>query len=137
MLHRATVAFVAWGVAALALPPSAGQDRDDQKKGELLKTVISVSHEFSPDKKKLTLTAVGQVPTGGWTGAKLTPRKTTTPPKDGIYEFDLTAIRPDGIVTQALSKVTAKYQWNNPPADLKGVKIYGAGDGIKTIRFDQ
>ncbi|MCS6866461.1 MAG: hypothetical protein RMJ56_04805 [Gemmataceae bacterium] len=137
MFHLARVALVASVAFALTLTAAVGQDRDEPKKGELLKTVISASHEFTKDKKKLTLTAVGQVPTGGWTGAKLTPRKTTTPPKDGIYEFDLTAIRPDGIVTQALSKVTAKYEWENPPADIKGVRIYGAGDGIKTITFDK
>ncbi|AWM41270.1 hypothetical protein GobsT_01080 [Gemmata obscuriglobus] len=109
----------------------------DEKKGETLKTVIDVTHEFDKDKKKLTVTAVGQVPTGGWSGAKLTPRPTKEAPKDGIYEFDLTAVRPDGIVTQVISKVKATHIWENPPADIKGIKVYGADKGTKTIKFDK
>jgi hypothetical protein len=75
------------------------------------------------------------VPTGGWSGAKLTRKATKDAPKDGIYEYELTAVRPTGIVTQALSKVKASAEWENPPADLKGVKILGAGEGAKTVEI--
>lgn len=121
---------------AFGLSTSADEPKDE-KKGEVLKTIISVTPAYDKEKKQLTVTAVGQVPTGGWTGAKLTPRKTTEAPKDGIYEYDLTAVRPTGFVTQVISKVTAKHTWDNPPADLKGVKVYGAGEGAKTAKVEK
>ena len=124
---------------AVALTASAEDKKPDDKKeakGEVLKTVIDVTHEFDKDKKKLTVTAIGQVPTGGWKDAKLTPRAIKEAPKDGIYEYDLTAVRPTGIVTQALSKVKASHTWDNPPADMKGIKVYGSGEA-KTVKFDK
>lgn len=132
------VRAAAFAVAALALAQSASaEDKKEEKKGEVLKTIIDVSYEYDKDKKNLTVSAIGQVPTGGWGGATLTPRKTKDAPKDGIYEYDLTAVRPGGIVTQVISKVTAKHTWDNAPADIKGVKVYGVGEGAKTIKFDK
>ena len=133
MLHLVYVAAVA---VAFAMNAPA-DEKKDEKKGEALKTVVDVTHEFDKDKKTLTLNAVGQVPTGGWKDAKLTPRKYKDAPKDGIYEFDLTAVRPTGIVTQVISKVKATHTWENPPADLKGIKVYGTEEGAKTIKIDK
>jgi hypothetical protein len=125
-------------LAALTTPALAQKDPPAQQApGELLKTVISATAEFDKDKKQLTITAVGQVPTGGWTGAKLTRKPTKEAPKDGIYEFELTAVRPTGIVTQALSKVRATETWANPPADLKGIRVLGSGDGAKTVMIEK
>jgi hypothetical protein len=130
------VAAFAVAAAAIAFAVSA-EDKKEELKGEKLKTIISVAYEFDKDKKTLAVTAVGQVPTGGWKDAKLTPRKTKDAPKDGIYEYDLTAVRPTGIVTQVISKVKAEHKWENPPADIKGVKVYGEGDGAKTVKFEK
>jgi hypothetical protein len=33
--------------------------------------------------------------------------------------------------------VTAKHTWDNPPADIKGVKVYGEGAGAKTVKFEK
>ncbi|MBP3958579.1 hypothetical protein J8F10_25295 [Gemmata sp. G18] len=134
MLRFARTAFV---VIAATLAFSAFADDKKETKGEALKTVIDVNYEFDKDKKKLTVNATGQVPTGGWKDAKLTPRVMKEAPKDGIYEYDLTAVRPTGIVTQVVSKVKASHTWDNPPADIKGVKVYGVGGGAKTIKFDK
>jgi hypothetical protein len=121
----------ALGMTALAAekPEPVKEDR-----GELLKTIIGATAQFDKDGKKLTINATGQVPTGGWKDAKLTPRTYVQAPADGVWEFDMTAVRPTGIVTQALSKVKASHTWENPPADLKGVKIYGEGKGVKTVK---
>ena len=135
-MFRAVQAVVFALAATLGSFVSA-DDKKEEKKGEVLKTVISVTHEFDKDKKKLTVTAVGQVPTGGWSGAKLTPRATKEAPKDGIYEFELTAVRPTGFVTQVISKVKATHVWEDPPADIKGVKVYGTEKGAKTVKFDK
>ena len=122
------------GLAAVALAGMTALAAQKEKpKGEVLKTVIDATAAFDKDGKVLTVTATGQVPTGGWTGAKLTRREAKEAPKDGVYEFDLTAVRPDGIVTQVISKVTATEKWENPPADLKAVKINGADKGAKTV----
>jgi phenylpyruvate tautomerase PptA (4-oxalocrotonate tautomerase family) len=138
---RIRVAAVAFGAAiAVVLAGSAiaqkGGDKKDAK-GEVLKTITDVTVALSKDKKEATVTATGQVPTGGWTGAKLTPRVTTKAPADGIYEFELTAVKPTGIVTQVISEVKATHAWANPPADLKGVKVFGSGEGAKTAKVEK
>lgn len=131
-------AVAAAGMTAVAAQKVEPAPKEKEKaKGELLKTVIDAKAEWDKDKKALTITAVGQVPTGGWKDAKLTRRETKDAPKDGVYEFDLTAVRPDGIVIQVISKVTAKETWKDPPADLKGIKVYGDGDGAKTIKIEK
>lgn len=133
-------AALAVALATFAFDSLAGAKKLDDKKepkGEVLKKVIDVNYEFDKDKKKLTVNATGQVPTGGWTGAKLTPRVTKEAPKDGIYEYDFTAVRPTGIAAQVISKVKASHSWDNPPGDIKGVKVYGIGEGVKTIKFDK
>ncbi|MCI0700634.1 MAG: hypothetical protein L0241_06095 [Planctomycetia bacterium] len=142
MLRFVRSACFAVVACALTITVAVAQDKKpdekkQEKKGEVLKTIIDVTYEFSKDKKKVTVTAVGQVPTGGWSGAKLTRKPTKTAPKDGIYEYELTAVRPTGIVTQALSKVKASDTWENPPAGIKGVKVYGADKGAKTVKFDK
>jgi hypothetical protein len=125
----------AFAVATAVALTAAAEDKKEAK-GEVLKTVVEVTHEFDKDKKKLTVTAVGQVPTGGWKDAKLTPRATKEAPKDGIYEYDLTAVRPEGIATQVISKVKASHTWENPPKDMKGIKVYGSTEA-KTVKFDK
>jgi hypothetical protein len=122
------------GMGALATAQKKEPPMKEEPKGEVLKTIIEATAEFDKDRKKLTITAVGQVPTGGWTGAKLTRKVVKDAPKDGIYEFEMTAVRPTGFVTQVISKVKATETWENPPADLKGVKVLGAGDGAKTAK---
>ena len=130
-------AFAAIGMSSLAVAEKPEPVKEEKKGGELLKTVIDVKYAWDDNKKGLTITATGQVPTGGWKDAKLVLRATKEAPKDGIYEFDLTAVRPTGIVTQALSKVTAIEKWATPPADLKGIKVNGVGDGAKTIKIER
>jgi hypothetical protein len=137
MLRSIRAFAFALTAVALVFVTASADEKKDEKKSERLRTVIDVTASFDKDKKTLTVVATGQVPTGGWSGAKLTPRKTTEAPKDGVYEFDLTAVRPDGIVTQVISKVKAEYKWENPPADLKGVKVYGDEKGAKTVKVEK
>lgn len=136
MMRFVRAAALAVVASLLAFPVASAEEKKEEKKGEVLKTVIDVKADYDKEKKALTVTAIGQVPTGGWKDAKLTPRKYKDAPKDGIYEFDLTAVRPEGFVTQVISKVTAKYTWENPPADLKGIKVYGSGEG-KTVKIEK
>jgi hypothetical protein len=127
----------ALGMTSLTAAEKPEPVKEEKPKDVLLKTIIDAKAEFDKDKKKLTIDATGQVPTGGWKGAKLTPRVYVKAPADGIWEFDMTAVRPEGIVTQVVSKVKATHTWENPPAELKGIKIYGEGEGVKTVKIEK
>ncbi|MDB5311757.1 MAG: hypothetical protein JWO38_5959 [Gemmataceae bacterium] len=134
--------FLAAGVAvAVALGGSqvrADKDKKPDAKGQVVKKVTGVDVKgLDSDPPFLDVTATGEVPTGGWTGTKLTRRTYVKPPADGVYEYDLTAVPPAGIAAQVISKVTATDRWKDPPKDIKGVKVYGAGDGVKTVKFEE
>ncbi len=127
-------------VAVLALSdPLAGQDRG-KADPVTVKTILKVEfaiQEINPP--NLVVTATGQVPTGGWSGAKLTRKKYDTPPADGIQDYTLTAVAPTGIVTQALSKVEARDTWSRYTVEapwLKGVRIHGADKGVVVKMLD-
>ena len=84
--------------------------------------------------KQLVVEAYGQVTTGGWTNPTLSPRTYVAPPTGGIWEFDFTAVKPTGMVTQALTPISATHNWaENPTADLKGIRVYGVDAGVKEI----
>jgi hypothetical protein len=125
--------------AVLAVGMTCGAGTADVKpKGEVVKEITDVTWEFETGGKRvLVVTVTGQVPTGGWTDAKLTRRTYIKPPADGIYDYDLTAVRPTGAATQVISKVKTTDRWTNPPAGMKGVRVHGTGDGVKTVKFDE
>lgn len=124
-------------IAVVALGGGPARADKAAPKGEVVKTVTAVDVKLEVTEPPiLIVTATGQVPTGGWTKAKLTRRATTEPPADGVYEYDLTAVPPDGAAAQVVSKVTAKNEWKDPPKGVKGIKVYGVGDGVKTLKLD-
>ena len=133
-------AIVSFGVAAAVVLAGAAvaQKGDDKKdKGEVVKAITDVTVSYSKDRKEFVVTATGTVPTGGWSGAKLTRRDTKKAPADGVYEYDLTAVKPSGIAIQVISEVKATDRWKTPPADIKGVKVYGVGEGAKTVKVEK
>ena len=132
-LMRALTATLC-AAAAVALAGFA-EAQPAPKKGEAVKTITAVDPAYSKDRKEFVVTATGQVPSGGWSGTKLTRRETKTPPADGVYEYDLTSVRPGGIATTVISEVKATDRWKNPPADIKGVKVYGTGDAVRTWKI--
>jgi hypothetical protein len=134
MIRAMLAVTIAIGMTALV----TADDKDKEApKGELLKKILEVTVEFDKDKKKLTINATGQVNTGGWKDAKLTRKEVKEAPTDGIYEYEMTAVRPTGIVPQIVSKVKASDTWENPPADLKGIKVLGVGDGAKIVKVEK
>lgn len=94
-------------------------------------TVLTVQF----DRKKGTIMEVtGEVPTGGYKEPMLIKVEYVKQPDDGIQDFNFVATKPEGIVTQAVTKISARYDWKGDlPAWIKGVRIHGAGDGIKTV----
>ena len=70
-----------------------------------------------------TITAVGDVPTGGWKDPELVPRSGASAPRDGIYDYDFVATKPSGFVTQVITKVRATYVLTNAPSSFLGVRV--------------
>jgi len=82
----------------------------------------------------LLVTATGQVPSAGWTHPRLTRRVYVDPPQDGIWEYDLFGEPPKNAAATVVSQIQARNRWPGYDADsLKGVRVYGVGDGVKTI----
>jgi hypothetical protein len=129
---------LAAAVLAAGVVGAAAAAPDEKPKRETVKEITDVTWEFEKgDKPVLVVTVTGQVPTGGWTDAKLIRRTYIKPPADGIYDYDLTADRPTGVVTQATSKVKATDRWTTPPTDIKGIRVHGVAKGVKTVKFDK
>jgi hypothetical protein len=66
----------------------------------------------------------GETTTSGWINPQFVPLIDNEPPKDGIYEFVLTAERPGGVTLQRITPMTAELVWRNPPLDVKGIRIH-------------
>jgi hypothetical protein len=65
-----------------------------------------------------------EAPTSGWINPEFVPFVYATPPKDGIYEFALTAERPGGVAMQRITPFDADLVWRNPPPGVRGVRIH-------------
>lgn len=55
----------------------------------------------------LVISATGMAATSGWTDPELGAWVYLTPPSDGVQDFDFIAKRPDGIVLQVLTPISA------------------------------
>jgi hypothetical protein len=100
---------------------------------EAVPTIVSIRCAINKsDPPQLVLDVGGEVPTGGWTDPLLNPRTYVTPPANGIWEYDFTAVRPTGTTTQVITPIAASHTWSDyPAATLKGVRVYGVGTGMK------
>ncbi len=132
--------FTAVGLSTQACKPKADAPAADSTPEaaatpapEAVPTIVSIHCSINKsDPPQLVVDAGGEVPTGGWTNPLLTPRTYVTPPADGIWEYDFTAIRPTGMVTQVLTPIAASHTWPDYPATtLKGIRVYGVGSGVK------
>lgn len=103
---------------------------------ERVPEIISVHYVFqTSNPPNLIVTAVGQVPTLGWKNATLSPRVYVVPPADGVWEFDMYAEPPTGIVAQVISAVVAGHVWERfDQPGIVGVRVWGAKN-YKEIRF--
>lgn len=107
-------------------------------KAEESVTVPKVTKVGFDLKKGAVMEVTGEVPTGGYSEPMLVKVEYVKQPDDGIQDFTFTAKKPDGIVTQVISKISARYDWKGEiPAWVKGVRIHGTGDGIKTVMLDR
>ena len=93
-----------------------------------VKKILSAT--LTMDNGALTVAAVGEVPTGGYTKSTLTRVTYIKQPEDGIQDYTLRATPPAGPATQVISQVKASDTWPALPMWVKGVRIHGAGDGV-------
>ena len=106
---------------------------------EQVKKIVDVSYEVEKSNPpNLIVTAMGEVPTAGWENTQLLRREYVTPPIDGIWEYDLVSEPPKGPAAQVISVVHGTNTWKAYDADnVKGVRVYGEGDGIKEVKFGE
>ncbi len=79
----------------------------------------------------LLISAVGAVPTTGWSSAELSPYVYITPPQDGYWEFDFVARAPSGPAAEVITPIGAAYVWTKLPAGLKGIRVYASENKIE------
>jgi hypothetical protein len=100
--------------------------------------VLSVDHvhitivSFMGNKYAL-ITALGKVPTTGWTQARLDPYIYIQPPPDGIWDFVFVAKPPSGIAADVVLPIAATYLWKIGSFHLKGVRVHSATNAIEEL----
>ncbi|MCA9649345.1 MAG: hypothetical protein H6712_19875 [Myxococcales bacterium] len=80
------------------------------------------------DRRRGSVTAIGKVPTGGYSDARLDQRIYIVDPGDDIIDFDFMARPPSGIATQVISEVFASH--DIPLPDIAGVRIHAERNHI-------
>jgi len=91
---------------------------------------------------KLSISAKGSVPSGGWSDAILIPYTYIQAPPDGIYDFDFVAAPPNGPATQAFADIEANLtlettSQNNVVSLLNGSSVTGTTICIKGQLTDE
>ncbi|MFH1300259.1 MAG: hypothetical protein ABIK07_04295 [Planctomycetota bacterium] len=101
---------------------------------KILKVTHQIQTSFPPN---LVVQVIGEVPTGGYTDAKLERAVYVMPPKDGIQDYFLKAVPPTGLAITVISQVKASDTWKKFPSWVKGIRVHGVDDGIVLVKFDQ
>lgn len=120
---------------------AAGDKDNSQKESEsqivknILKVEYKVQKSYPPN---LVVTAIGEVPTGGFDKVKLVRATYATPPKDGIQDYTLFAEPPSGPAIQVISQVEATDRWkgyNKEAPWIKGIRVHGVDGGVVVKMF--
>lgn len=99
--------------------------------------ILKVTHQIQKSNPpNLVLKVVGEVPTGGYTDAKLFRVIYKKVPQDGIQDFILKAVPPAGLSTTVVSQVTASKTWKGFPDWVKGIRVHGIKAGVVLIKFN-
>ncbi len=119
------------GLFVVITVSNAEAEKPNQPAGMIAKKINTVTYEFTKgDKPQFIVTASTTVPTGGYK-AELRRVTYVMQPMDGIQGYELHLTKPDGIVIQVISEVTAS---DKMPAEsaawMRGVRVHGEGDGV-------
>ena len=133
--HQIGWVTVGLAIAASCVSPSFGAEP------KTVKSITNVEYVIQKTNPPvLVVTADGEVPTGGWKNPSLTRVVYVTPPADGIQDYTFRATPPDGVATQVITPIKATNNWTNYAKEapwLKGVRIHGEGDGVKTVMLSE
>jgi hypothetical protein len=80
----------------------------------------------------IAIAASGQVETSGWTSTRLLPRFYIGNPPDGIWDFDLVADAPIGLVADVLLPVAALQTLDSIPG-IKGIRVHGEKNFVESL----
>lgn len=88
---------------------------------------------------EILITARAQTSTACWSDPQLSRWAYAVPPKDGVQEFDLVALRPSGILFPELTPVVARgvmkdlsiSSYWRPGQPLRGIRIHAATNCIE------
>lgn len=116
---------------AEAPPPPKSMARSQQMyAGQEQVSVVGAAAISVDGAGVLSMTAAGEVPAPGYKNPSFLPRINAAPPKDGVYEVDVVADRPDG-AAPAVTPIEVKGAWSPYPADrLKGVKFIAKTNSV-------
>ena len=125
------------GLNLLAAEPAKEKPAEPPLVKKILKVDFAIQESLPPN---LVVTATGEVNTGGYDKDKVTLTRVVyvTPPADGMQEYHLRAVTPEGIVTQVISKVEGRDTWKDYLKEapwIKGVRVLGMGKGIVEKKF--
>ena len=81
------------------------------------------------DRQRGSVTAIGQVPTAGYSDARLDQRIYIVDPGDDILDFDFMARPPSGLAAQVISEVIASH--DIPLQGIAGVRIHAERNRMK------
>jgi Common central domain of tyrosinase len=101
-----------------------------------ISTVNIIFQTINPP--NMVVTATGLVPTTGFTDVRLIRAIYVMPPPDGVQDYFLVATPPTGPAAAVISTVSASDTYPQVTIAapwLKGVRIHGVGDGVKTQFF--
>jgi hypothetical protein len=86
--------------------------------------IDSASVERGDTPGALKLSAQGATASAGYTQAGFLPRVYAAQPPDGIYEFDVVAMKPAGPAAQVVTPIEVKGAWSRyTDGRVKGVKL--------------
>lgn len=96
-----------------------------------------VAHVTAGAQAGLHVTAMGRVPTSGWTSPKLIPRIYFVPPADGIWDMDMVASSPSGIALQVVLPVGPAVAFVARPSWCKGIRIHAAENSVESPLIEE
>tara|TARA_R110002111_G_scaffold262851_2_gene341818 strand:- start:12176 stop:12850 length:675 start_codon:yes stop_codon:yes gene_type:complete len=131
-IRYALLALTLIGNSAAALKAD-----EEKSKPVTVPKILKVTHQIPKSHPhNLFVNVIGEVPTGGYTNAKLEKAVYVTPPKDGIQDYFLKAVPPSGPAITVISQVKSLDLWVGFPSWVKGIRVHGVDDGIVVVKFD-
>jgi hypothetical protein len=91
---------------------------------------VQISEEIFGGTAHYIITAIGKVPTTGWTQPHLQPYIYIQPPPDGIWDFVFLARPPAGPAGDVVLPIAATFAWKRGSYQLKGVRVHSAHNSI-------